>query len=380
MRSWKRFTVHLTAILLLFAANHVEYHFRGRAIQKVAKAEPSAVFVRKEDSLAGHNSIGIAENKLPDGTDQPFLRFATLGDWDFDSQAPTTPCPDSVESLSGKDTTMVGFMYPLEAGEKLKTFCLLRSTQTCCYGPKPQYNQYVLVEMPQAVKFERLMPVIVEGKFIVDPKPEEGYIYRMEATAVRPAAAEDPEVDGKEAAQKAHLPLFDFALLEDMRPASDQAAASSSPAQLSQLDGQQVVVEGYFLSETKETPPRIRVGKEWWDGVSKGVPPNLYNAVMVTPKNQEEVPSRWKQKVVFTGVLHVTPDRDAWKTRGIVSIEEAVKGVPGQGGSRVVLAGGAFLSVGEEIAIFIAFLGLSFWRVFSGNRGSTTNGHQSTRI
>ena len=312
----------------------------------------------------GHSSIGIAENILPDTAEKPFLRFATLGEWDFDKRTPNS-CPDEIKSLSGKNATIVGFMYPLESGEKLKTFCLLRSTQTCCYGPKPQFNQYVLVEMPESVKFERLMPVIAEGKFIVDAKPDDGYIYRMEGTSVRPAAEEDPEIDGKQAAQKAHLPLFDFSLLQSMKSTSGKLASNSLFDQFSLNEGKRVVVEGYFLSATKETPPRITVGRDWWDGVAKGTPPTLYNAVMVTPRDQQEVPSRWKQKVVFTGVLHLTKDRSEWKRRGIVSIDDAVKGVPEEGKSRILLEVGPLLSIRDEIAILIAFFVFSFFRFFS---------------
>ena len=70
-------------------------------------------------------------------------------------------------------------MYPLQQGDAIQYFCLLRTTQTCCYGPRPQFNQYVFVEMDKPTPFHRLDPVACVGKFRVEPTPDEGYIYRM---------------------------------------------------------------------------------------------------------------------------------------------------------------------------------------------------------
>jgi hypothetical protein len=71
-------------------------------------------------------------------------------------------------------------MYPLQQGDSIQYFCLLRTTQTCCYGPRPQFNQYVFVEMMTPTPFHRLDPVSCAGTFRVEPAPDEGYIYRIE--------------------------------------------------------------------------------------------------------------------------------------------------------------------------------------------------------
>ena len=65
--------------------------------------------------------------------------------------------------------------------------------------------------------------------------------------------------------------------------------------------------------------------------MAKGTPPDLYNAVKVFPTGDSEFPSRWQDRAVFTGTLHVTADPKDWPARGVVSLEGAVKGVPGQG-------------------------------------------------
>src|SRR5439155_2673977 len=146
------------AVGLLAAANHAEAWRRQRASGGFAPA------VRSEASAAGHNSIGIDETTLNGSGPEKFLHFSTLGQWDFKRDA-QTPCPAPIRALSGQRFSSVGFMYPLETGERVKTFCPLRSTQTCCYGPRPQYNQYLLVETKEPVSFERLAPVLVHGAF-----------------------------------------------------------------------------------------------------------------------------------------------------------------------------------------------------------------------
>ena len=74
------------------------------------------------------------------------LTFKTLMNWDYDV-ANNSPAPEIVKKLDGRKVRLTGFMYPLQEGKSIQYFCLLRTTQTCCYGPRPQYNQYVFVEM-----------------------------------------------------------------------------------------------------------------------------------------------------------------------------------------------------------------------------------------
>jgi hypothetical protein len=141
--------------------------------------------VQDEGYQAGHYTIGINERALRE--DSAALLFSTLKKWRYERDQPTPAPPDILEN-NGRIVKITGFMYPLEAGSRIRSFCLLRSTQTCCYGPKPEYNQYVLVEMDQPVPFVRLEPVDVMGAFFVEPKPEDGYIYRMEGKTATVAA------------------------------------------------------------------------------------------------------------------------------------------------------------------------------------------------
>lgn len=133
--------------------------------------------VQDEGYQGGHYTLGINERVMQ--KDAATLLFSTLKKWRYDRERPT-PAPEEVLENDKKPAKITGFMYPLQSGSQINTFCLLRSTQTCCYGPKPQYNQFVLVEMDHQVPFERLRPVEVAGTFYVEPRPEDGYIYRME--------------------------------------------------------------------------------------------------------------------------------------------------------------------------------------------------------
>ncbi|MCX5685356.1 MAG: DUF3299 domain-containing protein [Planctomycetota bacterium] len=328
MRIRKWMWIGLGAVVLVIAANRIEYACRSRAAA-IAAAPQFSVVVKQEEGTVGHRTIGVAEGMLPDQVEASVLRFSTLAAWDYDASK-NPPCPSEIAALAGANVTMVGFMYPLEAGSQVKTFCLLRSTQTCCYGPRPQYSQYLLVEMREAVRFERLAPVIVEGKFLAEAHPADGYIYHLDGTSVRAADGEQTEIDAVAAARAAGLKLLDFAWLESLRPESDGSQAAPSP-RLAELDGCQVVIEGFCVGQTKGNPPGVFVGKEWWDGVAKGTPPDLFNAIKVFLAGDNEFPSRWQDRAVFTGTLRLTADSKDWPARGVVSIEGAVKGVPGQG-------------------------------------------------
>ena len=352
--------IGLGAVVLAIAANHIEYVCRSRAA--VSPAAPRfSVVVKQEEGQAGHRTIGVAEGMLPDAAESLVLRFSTLAVWDYDA-AKKPPCPPEIAALAGNKVTVVGFMYPLEAGSQVKTFCLLRSTQTCCYGPRPQYNQYLLVEMKEPVRFERLAPVIVEGRFFAEARPEDGYIYRLEGTSVRPSDAEEAEIDAAQAASAAGLKLFDFSWLEALRPGKNQPHPPPSP-ESSALDGQRVVVEGFCVGQTRGAAPGVIVGRYGWDGVAQGTPPDLYNAVKVFLVSEKEFPSRWSERAVFTGTLRVTADPKDWPDSGVVSLRDAVKGVPGQGGrpgaSRTA---GPYLPVPLEILALAGFLAVAVVR------------------
>ncbi len=247
-------------------------------------------------------------------------------------------------------------MYPLETGEKIRSFCLLRSTQTCCYGPRPQFNQYLLVEMKEPVKFQRLTPVLVSGKFVVDPKPDDGYVYRMEGDSLSTVGDDVPDVDPVRAAKQAKLPLFDYAPLLGM---AKQPKSAGLPDELRALSGKQVVVAGYCVSRSASQPPRLIVAKTWWDGVAQGTPPTVYSALAVFPADAAQVPPLWKPFQVMTGTLEVTSDPARWSKDGVVQLRAAQLGVPGVTQPIRLRRSGPFIPWDEKLLVLAGLLALT---------------------
>jgi len=141
---------------------------------------PAGSIIIEEKGPAGHSTIGISEEVVVDDSQgETALTFKSLMAWEYD-EIVNPPPPEDIRKLNGRKVRLVGFMYPLQEGAAISYFCLLRTTQTCCYGPQPQFNQYVFVEMKRPTQFYRLDPVSCVGTLKVEPSPEEGYIYRME--------------------------------------------------------------------------------------------------------------------------------------------------------------------------------------------------------
>ena len=265
------------------------------------------------------------------GKNATVLRFSSLGAWNI-----TGKPPQPLQQMNGKTVKITGFMYPLEDGQNIKVFCLLRSTQTCCYGPKPQYNQYVLVEMNSPVKVEKNKPVIVTGKFFIDPKPEDGYIYRLEGTKVEPADEQKPEEKLSASDILANNLIFDFESLEALGPTNEQLAKMNSwkdypdikkfPEVLANAEGKLVTVEGYIVART-EDPQELIIGKYWWDGCCTGIPPTFYNAIVIFLKKGEKIPDEWAESGIFTGTLHTNSDKSKWPDKGIIRLENVKWGV-----------------------------------------------------
>lgn len=179
--------------------------FLGTGHRQIAAAQDQAeakgkkeydvggIKIFEEEGPAGHSTIGIDESTVShEGIKELPLTFRELMKWDYGVED-NSPPPDEIVALDGRKVRLVGFMYPLQEGKELQYFCLLRSTQTCCYGPRPQYNQYVFVEMNAPTKFHRLDPVSCIGNIFVEPNPDEGFIYRMEGQMCRTVSKGESE-------------------------------------------------------------------------------------------------------------------------------------------------------------------------------------------
>ena len=288
------------------------------------------------NAVKDNNSVVKSiKNFLGDQSKAVVLRFSSLGAWNYGGTTPSNP-PLPLQQMNGKNVKITGFMYPLEEGQLITVFCLLRSTQTCCYGPKPQFNQYVFVEMKDQVKLERNKSVIVTGKFFIDPKPEDGYIYRLEGAKVEIAPEQKPDDKLSNLGAELQNMVFDFKALEAMSPTDEQLAKVNSvkdmpdiktfPEALSKAEGKPVTVEGYIVART-DNPQKFVVGKYWWDGCCQGTPPSFFNAIVVVLKKGEKLPNEWQETSIFTGILHTNKDKNKWPETGIISLEDAMPGV-----------------------------------------------------
>ncbi len=345
----------LPCLVLIVLANHLEYHFR---IQHFKNTRAPDVVVHAEDNLlTGHTTIGIDE-KSRKTEKMSLVRFALLGEWNYDPKAPAD-APAGIRELAGKDVSCVGFMYPLEPGTTIRSFCLLRTTQTCCYGPRPQYNQYLLVEMKQSVKFERMKPVIVEGTFFADPQPSQGYIYRIEGKSLIPVSDDGPDANPEDESRRSGIPLFDFNLLSGI----EGSKTKDIPSGLLALDSRTIIAAGYFSNRTEEANPKVLVGSKYWDGSSKGSIPTIYNTVIAHFRDAGQLPPLWKEKGIVKGILKVERNPDLWRQNGIVSLHDAER-LAGTGCHSGVNIG-PILGIWAESLLVLCFLYLMVRRIIS---------------
>ncbi len=297
----RKFTIKrliLGLFTLAVAGNHAELYLRTHSAKKQGQSDKTPV-VRVEKPEGGHRTIGIDENAFA-GKDKTLLRFLTLMQWDYKREE-NTPPRDEIKALTGREVVMIGFMLPLQKGSQTDVFCLLRTTQTCCYGPTPDYNQYVLVQMDKKVKFERLKPVMVHGTFYVEANPEEGYIYRMKGSKLELAAPDKPEIVPEDVIAATDLPAFKFGPLMKLEQAR-RSGRAAIPDELRQMDGKQFVLSGYIVGGGGH---RIVIGRLFWDRCCTGTPPTSYNSVSVDIKPEETPPPVWQERGAFIGTVKV---------------------------------------------------------------------------
>jgi hypothetical protein len=338
LRRPKLLGVGLPLLALVCAANHYEYHWR---LGRLAEKQPDLV-VKSASGPGPHINIEIQENA-------EFLSWSTLGQWQFNPKAPSAP-PAVVRSFDGQTVRCAGFMmYPSEDG---KAFLLTRSTQVCCYGPRPQFNQFLLAELPAPVKFERLTPVIVTGKFVIDPKPADNYIYRLEGTSAQSADADTVDLDGPAVAKQTGLPLFDFSLM-----AALEKARQPTPELLA-LDGKQIALQGAILDRPKDAPLQLILGSMEMLANPLRPPPTFFNAVQVNLAGAKQAPPGWKLQAVFTGTLRISRDPKTWPNQGVVRLDKALLNGGLTAGTKVAYDSGPFIPVYVEVLMFLALLAL----------------------
>ena len=118
--------------------------------------------------------------------DAEFLRFSKIDSWIYEDGF--QGMPKSVKKLDGKQFVMAGFMLPIDEVENIKSFYLVESLWSCCFGMPPDVNGLVRVEVKAkdgiAYHYD---PILVVGTFELKKTMDEDYvvcIYTLEADKV----------------------------------------------------------------------------------------------------------------------------------------------------------------------------------------------------
>jgi hypothetical protein len=189
----------------------------------------------------------------------------------------------------------------------------------------------------------------------------------MEGVSVRSAAPADQPASAAEFARQSGLPIFDFAPLEAVKAAADKEADVERLA--AGLEGKPMVVSGFIVGKTQDTPPKLMIGKYAWDGKAAGTPPGLYNTVLVSPKTAGDIPPVWWQEAVFKGTVHVTKDTSQRVRSGIVSLQDATLAVAPASDQGLLADTGPLLPPVYEFMILAASGGIFLMGMLSKRSG-----------
>ncbi|MFQ5504455.1 MAG: DUF3299 domain-containing protein [Planctomycetota bacterium] len=116
-----------------------------------------------------------------------YLPFERIDSWIYEDGF--KGMPEVIKKLDQKRVVMAGFMLPIDEVEDIKSFYLVKSLWSCCFGTPPDVNGLVRVEVnaKKGVAYH-YDPIFVIGKFRLRKDMDEDYvvcIYTIEAEAVR---------------------------------------------------------------------------------------------------------------------------------------------------------------------------------------------------
>ena len=140
--------------------------------------------------------------------------------------------------------------------------------------------------------------------------------------------------------------------MEAGKTAADREAEIARLA--ANLDGKPMVLQGFIVGKTGESPVKIMIGKYAWDGKAKGTPPGLYNTVLVSPKSAGDTPPVWWQGAAFKGTIQVTKDPSERVKIGIVSLRDAVLAVAPESQPGALVDAGLLLPLTYEFMMLAA--------------------------
>ncbi len=119
--------------------------------------------------------------------DAKALPFRMIDSWTYEDGF--KGMPKDIKKLDGKRVIMAGFMLPIYEVENIKTFYLVKSLWSCCYGIPPDVNGLVRVEVKKkgGVNYQ-YDPIFIVGTFKVKEIKDEDYtvcLYEIVADDIR---------------------------------------------------------------------------------------------------------------------------------------------------------------------------------------------------
>ena len=151
-------------------------------------------------AIRGANAMLEAERRLEEllkknkiGGKTKFVRFDKLEGWPYEDGFKNMP--KELEKLNGKRVAMAGFMLPIDEVENIKTFYLVKSLWSCCYGVPPDVNGLVKVNVKAkkgcAYQYD---PILIVGTFRLKKVMDEDYcicIYQLDDATVKVIELDD---------------------------------------------------------------------------------------------------------------------------------------------------------------------------------------------
>ncbi|MFK5955358.1 MAG: DUF3299 domain-containing protein [Planctomycetota bacterium] len=118
-----------------------------------------------------------------------------LGGWELDERE-EHPIPDYILALDGKEFIMRGFMMPDIDFEHIRSFHLVRSLFSCCFGAPPQINEIMRVTLADEDGMDYTYNTIeIRGRLTVTFEMVDGLvedIFRLENATYHILEFDDP--------------------------------------------------------------------------------------------------------------------------------------------------------------------------------------------
>jgi len=185
--------------LLAFACSKEEVPPQLMETQEAAVAPATPAVDYSQDywssAMTAEERKASLEQRIKNGKEPFHIDIHDLGGWEFDERK-EQPFPDYILALNGKEVIMRGFMMPDIDFEHIRSFHLVRSLYSCCFGAPPQLNEILRVELHDQEGMDYTYNTVeVRGHLQIVFAIEDGLVedlYRMEDASYRILEFDDP--------------------------------------------------------------------------------------------------------------------------------------------------------------------------------------------